>query len=87
MKTKTTDIWALYNRQIRYARKAVQGSQGYDRAIKICEYFESVGHPHPTYTFNQVRMNTSNGQSNRQFAIDLLQDMAYLVAKNESLIA
>lgn len=82
MKTKTTDIWTLYKRQIRAARKAVQGSQGYDRAIKICEYFESVGHPHPNYTFNYLIMNR---QSNRHFAIDLMKDMAYLVATNESL--
>jgi hypothetical protein len=86
MKTKTTDIWTLYNRQIRYVRKAVQGTHGHDRAIKICEYFESVGHPHPGYTFNAVRMNKSNGKSDGQFAIDLMQDMAYLVATNESIM-
>ena len=75
-----------YNRHIRKARRFAKGYHGYERAIKICSYFESVGHPHPNYTFNEVRMSHWEGNSERQFAIELMKEMAHLVAVNESLI-
>jgi hypothetical protein len=40
-----------YNRHIRKARLAAKGFEGYERAIKICHYFESVGHPHPNHHY------------------------------------
>ncbi|WP_019027944.1 hypothetical protein [Colwellia piezophila] len=79
IKKKILDIETLYEQQIKKARQASRNLTGYERAIKICAYFESVGHPHPDYTFNQLAMNR---YSDRQFAIDLMKNMAYLVAVN-----
>lgn len=73
-----------YNRHIRKARLAARGFEGYERAIKISDYFESVGHPHPNYTFNQVRSNNSEGQTEREFASNLMKEMAYLTSLNET---
>jgi hypothetical protein len=82
---KTNCIETNYNRHIRKARYVARGYEGFERAIKICEYFESEGHPHPTYTFNYVRMNNSEGQSDRQFALNLMKEMAYTSAVGDAL--
>jgi hypothetical protein len=82
---KYDDLETNYERNIRNARKAVKGLSGYDRALKISAYFESIGHPHADCTFMQVRFNNSEGQSDRQFAINLMREMAYLVAVNQHL--
>jgi len=74
---KTDCVETNYNRYIRKARQAVKGFEGYERALKICDYFASEGHPHPSYTFNYVRFNNSEGQTDRQFAINLMKEMAY----------
>lgn len=74
-----------YNRHIKAARAFSKGTEGYERAIKICEYFESVDHPHTNSTFTAVRFS-GEPCSDRQFAINLMKDMAYLVAENEFLI-
>lgn len=81
---KTNCIETNYNRHIRKARYVSRGYEGFERALKICEYFESAGHPHPDSTFNDVRMNNNEGQSDRQFAINLMKKMAYLVASGEA---
>lgn len=81
---KILDIETLYQKQITKAREASRNLTGYKRAIKICDYFESVGHPHPNYTFNQLAMNRG---SDRQFAIDLMKEMAYLVATNQVILS
>ena len=83
--SKSNQIERNYNRHIRKARSFAKGFQGYARAIKIYNYFESVGHPHPDYTFDEVRMSHWEGSSERQFAIELMKQMAHLVAVNESL--
>lgn len=82
---KSDCIETNYNRHIRKAREAAKGYQDYERAIKICDYFETVGHPHPNYTFTQVRFNNSEGQTDRQFAINLMKEMAYTVATGDAL--
>ncbi len=82
---KSNQIEQNYNRHIRKARSFAKGCHGYERAIKICSYFELVGHPHPNYTFDEVRMSHWEGNSERQFAIELMKQMAHLVAVNESL--
>lgn len=82
---KSDCIETNYNRHIRKAREAAKGYQDYERAIKICDYFETVGHPHPNYTFRQVRSNNSEGQTDRQFAINLMKKMAYTVATGDAL--
>jgi hypothetical protein len=82
---KYDDIETNYECNIRNARKAVKGLSGYDRALKISAYFKSIGHPHPEYTFIEVRFDNSEGQSDRQFAINLMKKMAYLVAVNDHL--
>ena len=79
------NIETNYERHIRNAHKAVKGLSGYDRALKISVYFESIGHPHADFTFMQVRSDNSEGQSDRQFAVNLMREMAYLVAVNEHL--
>jgi len=73
-----------YNRHIRKARHVARGYEGFERALKICEYFNAAGHPHPDSTFNLVRFNDAVRQSDRQFAIKLMKEMAYLVATNEA---
>ena len=83
--SESNQIEQIYNRHIRKARNFAKGYQGYERAIKICNYFQSVGHPHSDYTFNEIRMSHWEGNSERQFAIELMKQMAYLVAVNESL--
>lgn len=81
---KFDDIETNYNRHIKAARLFAKGASGYDRALKIRDYFESVNHPHPTYTFNYVRLS-GEASSDKQFAIQLMKEMAYLVATNEHL--
>ena len=73
-----------YRRHIKGARHFAKGTKDFERAIKICDYFESVGHPHPNLTFCHIRYNRGSC-SERQFAINLMQYMAYLVATNEYL--
>lgn len=46
IKKQTLGIETLYEQQIRKARQASRNLTGFERAIKICDYFESVGHPH-----------------------------------------
>jgi hypothetical protein len=84
MTKKANCIETNYNRHIRKARYVARGYEGFERALKICEYFESAGHPHPDSTFNGVRMNNTEGQSDKQFAINLMKNMASLVATNEA---
>lgn len=57
MNKKTDCIETNYNRHIVKARKYVKGFSGYERAIKVCEYFEKAGHPHAKFTFNDIRMS------------------------------
>lgn len=82
---KETDIETNYNRHIRQARNAARGYEGYERALKICDHFKGEGHPHPDYTFTQVRFNNSEGQSDRQFAVNLMKEMAYTHAVGDVL--
>lgn len=84
MKINYSCIDKNYKRHIKGARHFAKGTKDYERAIKICEYFEYVGHPHPDYTFRHIRCS-GESCSDRQFAINLMQDMAYLVATNEYL--
>ena len=71
----------IYNRHIRLARRAAQGTFGYERAKAIWQYFETTNHPHPRYTFEQAVLNRT---SDHQFPIDLMKDMANLCAINEA---
>jgi hypothetical protein len=82
---KSDCIETNYNRHIRKAREAAKGYQDYERALKICEYFNAAGHPHPDSTFNLVRFNDAVRQSDRQFAIKLMKEMAYTVATGDAL--
>lgn len=82
-KRNTSCHEANYNYHIRKAREAARGLHGYERALKISEYFEEAGHPHAHYTFTELRMSDNWGQTDREFAIDLMQKMAYLLAINE----
>ncbi|MCK8072425.1 hypothetical protein [Vibrio sp. 1CM23M] len=70
-------------KEMRKVDKAVKGFDGYERAIKICEYFEDQGeHPHPKYTFRQMAMNRTSDYS---FPSELKKEMSYLVASNRIL--
>lgn len=80
MKIKFTSIKQAYNRHIRKGRKACAGFSGWERAVAICDYFNEAGHPHAEYTFNEMAMNRS---SDHQFAIDLMKELANLLAINE----
>ena len=63
--------------------KAVKGYKGYERAIKICEFFEKNGeHPHPDQTFNTLAMERGN---DTKFATQLRDEMSHLVATNRML--
>ncbi|EIA4666901.1 hypothetical protein K7J31_002896 [Vibrio parahaemolyticus] len=63
--------------------QAVKGFKGYERAIKICEFFEEQGeHPHPDFTFNTMAMNREN---DTKFATELRDEMSHLVATNRIL--
>lgn len=77
---KYTSYETTYNRHIKAARKAVKGLTGLDRAVAICDYFKTTCHPHPQYTFDNAAMNRT---SDHQFAIDIMQTLADLTAKNE----
>lgn len=80
MKRKSTYIVTIYNRHIRNARKAVKGSQGHDRSLKICEYFENIiGHAKTWNLFFKL-----SSHSERPFAIDLMITLAHSAAINES---
>jgi hypothetical protein len=80
MKRKNTYIVTIYNRHIRNARKAVKGSQGYDRSMKICEYFENIiGYSETWRLFFKL-----SSHSERQYAIDLMITLAHSAALNES---
>lgn len=70
-----------YNRHIRNARKAATGLHGYERATAIATYFKGTAHPHVNFTFEQMALNRT---SDRQFAIELLNTLADLTAKNET---
>ncbi|GAB2997919.1 hypothetical protein [Psychrosphaera aestuarii] len=85
MKIKYDCIDTNYNRHLRKARVYARGLAGYERATKIYKYFEGCGHPHPRLTFIDVRMNDTEGQTDRQFAINLMKEMAYLTAVNDML--
>lgn len=87
MKIKHDCVEKNYNRYLAKARAYAKGLEGYDRALKICEYFEGCGHPHPQFTFKEVRMNDCEGQTDRQFAISLLKNMAYQTAVNDMLMS
>ncbi|WP_335903964.1 hypothetical protein [Shewanella algae] len=73
-----------YKRHIIKVREFARRTDGYERALKILEYFKSAGHPHPDYTFKQIRCN-SGSYSDKNFPINLMKEMAYLVATNEYL--
>lgn len=77
---KYTSYETAYNRHIRNARKAASGLTGYARAKAIADYFKGTAHPHVTFTFDQMAINRT---SDSQFAIDLLNTLADLTAKNE----
>ena len=87
MKMKHGCVEKTYYRHLAKARAYAKGLEGYDRALKICEYFEGCGHPHPQFTFKEVRMNNCEGQTDRQFAISLLKNMAYQTAVNDMLMS
>lgn len=80
MKITYTTFETAYNRHIRLARIAAKGFSGYERAEVIKSYFDKSEHPHAQHTFDQMAMNRS---SDKQFAIELMQSMADLCAKNE----
>lgn len=79
-KMKYTSYKTAYNRHIRLACEAARGERGYERAEAIKGYFLTTAHPHVNYTFDQMAMNRL---SDREFAIDLLQELADITAKNE----
>lgn len=77
---KYTSYETAFNRYVRKARKAAKGLSGYDRAKAVEAYFlDDETHPHVRYTFNKLYAARS---SDRQFAIDLLNTLADLAAKN-----
>jgi len=80
MKGKNTYILTIYNQHIKNARKAAKGSQGHDRSLKICEYFQDIiGYSETWRLFFKL-----SSHSERQFAIDLMITLAHSAAINES---
>lgn len=79
MKIKYTSIEQAYKSHIKKARVACKNLTGWERAESIRDYFLTTIHPHVEYTFNQLAMNRV---SDRQFAIDLMNELADLTAKN-----
>lgn len=80
MKIQLFTVQQVSKRHIRLARNACAGLYGYERAIAITSYFESNGHPHANLTFTQM---ANNRKSDKQFPIDLMNEMAKLCAENE----
>lgn len=85
MRDRYQCIETNYERHRRKALEEVRGLEGFARLEKIRDHFHKVGHPHAEFTFNQVLMNSRFRVFQRRLGVELMNEMAYLVATNDSL--
>lgn len=79
------DMYKRANELMVEAMKAAENETGYEAAKKVGEYMAEQGHPHASYTRDEI-WNGRNGEfTDEEMIKEIAERMASLIAENEML--